>query len=71
MKTVSVRIPVEQAEQLQQLAPLIPGKPSLNGLVQYAIGLLLEIEAPVYLATAKAVREQLKPQNDRVTVIAR
>ena len=58
MKTVSVRIGAEQAKKLHEVADQMSGC-SLNGLVQRAVDLYLEVEAPVYLAAFKEARAKL------------
>lgn len=68
VKTVSVRIKAEQAAQLQEVVSAFPGG-SLNGIVQRAVDLLLEIEVPVYAAKLKEARQKLR--KDRQAVSAR
>lgn len=57
MKNVSVRIGGDQAMKLHVIADQIAGC-SINGLVQEAVALWLEVEAPVYQAAAKAIADK-------------
>lgn len=58
MKTVSVRIEEKQAKKLHEVADQIAGC-SLNGMVQRAVDLWLEIEGPVYVAALQEARKKL------------
>lgn len=57
MKTVSVRIGERQAEKLREVADQMPGS-SMNGMVQRAVDLWLEIEGPVYLEALQGIRDR-------------
>lgn len=59
MKTVSVRIEIKQANKLHEVADQIAGC-SINGMVQRAVDLWLEIEGPVYLAALSDARKKLR-----------
>jgi len=65
MKTVSVRIKAEQARRLQEIGERIPGF-SVNGAVQRATDLWLEIEGPVYLEAFEEARRKLKAERQAV-----
>ena len=68
MKTVSVRIKAEQAKRLHEIAETIPGF-SINGAVQRAMDLWLEVEGPVYLEAFDEARRKLERQP--VVMVAR
>lgn len=66
VKTVSVRIPTEQAGRIQELLGVIPGG-SLNAVVQDAVSLWLDIEGPVLEAKRRRwakMKRQDVPPND-------
>lgn len=67
MKTVSVRIGEGQAKKLHEVADLAVGS-SINGLVQRALDLWIEVEYPVYLSDLKATRDKLKKIRQAVRV---
>jgi hypothetical protein len=58
MKTVSVRIEGGQFAELGEIAKSFPGA-SVNGLVQRAVELWLEVEGPVYQSVFKEAKAKL------------
>lgn len=69
MKTVSVRIGEKQAKRLHEVSDLIVGG-SINGMVQRAVDLWLEVEGPVYLAALKQAQHKLGDKRQAVKDVA-
>lgn len=69
MKTVSVRIGEKQAKRLQEISDLEIGG-SINGKVQRAVDLWLEVEGPVYLAHLKKMQQELVDKRQAVKHVA-
>jgi hypothetical protein len=67
VKTTSVRIKAEQAHRLHEIADNIPGF-SINGAVQRAVELWLEVEGPVYLEAFDGARKKLIQQRQPVVM---
>lgn len=59
MKTVSVRAKSENVARLRSVAEYIPGS-SVNALVDMAIRLFLDVEAPAYIAAFEDARAKLE-----------
>jgi hypothetical protein len=67
MKTVSVRIKAEQAKRLREIAECMPGF-SVNGAVQRAMDLWLEIEGPVYKEAFEEAQRKLRQERQPVVM---
>lgn len=59
MKTSSVRIKESQVKAIQEIAATVPGF-SLNGVVQRAVDIWLEVEGPVYKEAFEEAKSKLR-----------
>jgi hypothetical protein len=59
MKTIPVRIRVDQYDELEELAAIVPTKASVSAFVERAVDWLIQNEGPVYRAHFEKLRSEL------------